>query len=146
VRDADGLRAAVERWYELWNLGDKEAWLDHWRAIAPGDPQIEDPVGTPVKRGWEMASELWDRTGGANHFKIAMHRIIVSGNEVAAVYRSDGAFAGKDYSIESVDIHRFEGDALVIRTYFEIPRDLPYMQWTSTVGEPVLDSVSHKGE
>ena len=54
TRDPQELRAIVERFYELWNDGDKDGWLAHWRSVAPGEPRMEDPVGKPVKRGWAM--------------------------------------------------------------------------------------------
>jgi hypothetical protein len=54
------LERFIRRWYELWNAQDKQGWLQHWKHTAPGEPTLEDPVGTPVKRGWELAEELWD--------------------------------------------------------------------------------------
>ncbi len=52
---AEEIRTAVERHVELWNAGDKEAWLAHWKRVVPGEVTMEDPVGTPLKRGWRPA-------------------------------------------------------------------------------------------
>lgn len=50
----EDLERFIRRWYELWNQQDKDGWLRHWRDTA-GEPTLEDPVGTPIKRGWELA-------------------------------------------------------------------------------------------
>jgi hypothetical protein len=34
---AEGIRAAVERHVELWNAGEKEVWLAHWKSVVPGE-------------------------------------------------------------------------------------------------------------
>jgi hypothetical protein len=133
-------RVAVERYYELWNANDRAGWLQHMRAVAPGEPTIEDPVGKPLKRGWEMFEELWDRTTTkGEHFPVSLDRLYVCGLEVAAVCRCDGTFRGASYSIPSVDVHQFHGDSWTVRSYWDIAamRDLPYGQWTSATGEPV---------
>ena len=46
-------REALENWaknyVELWNKGDKEAWVENWQKVAPGAFTMMDPVGTPPK-------------------------------------------------------------------------------------------------
>lgn len=138
MRDPEQPRAIVERWYELWNDDDKEGWLEHWRAVAPGEPWIEDPVGKPVKRGWNAIGELWDRTctdGG--HFKVSILQILLCGNEVAVICRTEGNSDGIDFCIDSVDVHQFEDDRLRVRSYWEIPERLPYGRWTASAGERI---------
>ena len=143
--DSDQLRGIVERWYELWNADDKEGWLAHMRSVAPGTPSMEDPVGKPVKRGWDMVEELWDRTG-KDHFPVAIQKIFVCGDEVAAVCRSEGTWRGTSFCIDSVDVHQFEDDSWTVRAYWDISTmgELPYRQWTSTAGEPVGQGRSAK--
>lgn len=139
MNDPDRLRAFVERWYELWNADDKVGWLEHWRAFAPGEPRIEDPVGKPVKRGWEMIEELWDRTmdRAGQHFKVQVRQILMCGDEVAVVCHTEGTFGGTAFGIDSIDVHQFADHSLGIRSYWEIPAELPYGKWTATAGEPV---------
>jgi len=45
------MRAAIERHVELWNEGDKEAWVDHMKRASVGGLTANDPVGTPTKTG-----------------------------------------------------------------------------------------------
>src|SRR5207244_1293763 len=118
---------------------DREGWLANWRAIAPGEPRREDPVGKPVKRGWAMVEELWDRTlTGTSHFKVDVRQILVCGDEVAAVCCTKGTSRGMDFSIDSIDVHQFHGDSIGVRSYWEIPAGLPYGEWTAVAGEPLL--------
>ena len=50
-------REQLLRWAEgyvaYWNAGDKAAWIENWKRVAPGDFRMLDPVGTPEKRGFE---------------------------------------------------------------------------------------------
>jgi hypothetical protein len=131
---SDGLRAYVERFYATWNDNDKAGWLENIRAVASGEPAIEDPVGTPPKRGMAMIEELWDRTG-KDHFKTQVHQQLDCGDEIAVVCLTEGEHAGRSYTIWSVDVHQLRGDALAIRSYWEIPTGMPYGEWTAAHGE-----------
>jgi ketosteroid isomerase-like protein len=132
----EAVRAFVTGWYERWNEGDKDAWLAHWRSAFPGEPQIEDPVGEPVKRGWAMVEELWDRTF-PDHLSVELEHVLVCGDEAAAVCRTRGTVGGVAFDIRSIDVHQFQGDSLAVRSYWEIPPALPYGKWTVRAGEPV---------
>jgi hypothetical protein len=46
------IRRFFDRYFATWNDHDKDAFLEAWRAIA-SDVSAEDPVGTPLRRGWE---------------------------------------------------------------------------------------------
>ena len=142
MADSVQLKAAVRRWYDLWNDNEKALWLEHMRSVAPGEPSLEDPVGKPVKRGWEMVEELWDRTiTDGEHFPVSVDWMYVCGNEIAAVCRCEGTFAGNRFSIPSVDVHQFYGDSWRVRSYWDINAmgDLPYGAWTSETGELVKE-------
>src|SRR5262245_45467286 len=53
-------RAQLLKWadgyVELWNAGDKLAWEQNWRDVAPGEFRMLDPVGTPERRGFEACA------------------------------------------------------------------------------------------
>jgi ketosteroid isomerase-like protein len=134
--DPEAVRAFVTGWYQRWNEGDKAAWLAHWRSAFPGEPQIEDPVGKPVKRGWAMVEELWDRTF-PDHLSVELEQVLVCGDEAAAVCRTRGTVGGVAFDIRSIDVHQFRGESLAVRSYWEIPPALPYGKWTVRAGEPV---------
>jgi hypothetical protein len=136
------VEAVVRRWYELWNEQDREGWLAHWRSFAPGEPTLEDPVGTPLKRGWAMAGELWDRTG-KDHPLVHIEQLIVGGNEAVVVCRNEGTYAGEPLLIPSVDawVIRPDGTSSV-RSYWQIPPHIPYGVWTSQTGGELTPSTS----
>jgi len=133
---AQELEAFIRRWYELWNNQDKQGWLDHWRTMAPGEPALEDPVGTPVKRGWALAAELWDRTG-ADHPKVYIEQQITGGAEAVVVARNEGVYRGEPLLIPSVDVWRMDSDgSSSVRSFWEIPGHIPYGRWTARTGSP----------
>src|SRR5437899_2088145 len=102
------IRNAVERHVELWNAGDKEAWLAHWKRIVPGEITM-DAVGTPLKRGWDTMAEVWDASPNAD-WKLAIGMLYVCGSTGAAVIRNSGAVNGQPTLIESIEIYQFRDD------------------------------------
>jgi hypothetical protein len=124
----------IRRWYELWNEQDKLGWLQHWKDAAPGKPTLEDPVGTPVKRGWELAEELWDRTG-PNHPAVLIEQLIIGGSEAVVVCHNEGTYHGEPLIIPSVDVWRLNADGTsAVRSFWEIPDHIPYGKWTAKTG------------
>jgi steroid Delta-isomerase len=54
---AEGLvRATVERYQATFNSGDRDGWL----ALFSDDGELEDPVGSPVRRGPGGLAAFWD--------------------------------------------------------------------------------------
>ena len=47
------LKNWAENYVRLWNASDRDAWARNWRAVAPGDFTMLDPVGTAPKHGFE---------------------------------------------------------------------------------------------
>jgi hypothetical protein len=133
---ADEIRTAVEQHVELWNAGDKEAWLAHWKRVVPGEVTMEDPVGTPVKRGWDTMSEVWDASPNAD-WKLAIGMLYVCGSTGAAVIRNSGTVNGQPTLIESIEIYQFRDDgSLHTATFWELADSNEYAQWTAATGEP----------
>jgi len=129
------LETDLRRWYELWNEQDRQGWLDHWLSFAPGEPTLEDPVGTPLKRGWDLAGELWDRTG-RNALKVVITSLITGGDEAVVVCHNEGTFRGEPLVIPSVDVWKVRSDGTsAVRSFWEIPEQIPYGRWTASTGE-----------
>ena len=49
----DELATWAKNYAELWNAGDKEAWIANWKKVCYGDFKMWDPVGTPPKFDFE---------------------------------------------------------------------------------------------
>ncbi|MGA2209188.1 MAG: nuclear transport factor 2 family protein [Acidimicrobiales bacterium] len=134
VPSGDEIARIVGRSYELWNADDRDGWLAHWKSVTPGLHTLEDPIGTPAKHGWDILAEVWDRTG-TDRLYITVERIIVCGNEAAAVCRNEGTVRGRSVVIDSVDLYRFGEDGSThTRSFWQIPDGLPYGQWTAATG------------
>jgi len=106
----------------LWNAGDKEAWLENWRAVAPGEVRMLDPVGTPEKQGGELCwSDSWDLFNKAVRFKIRDGALFFNGNEVAWLLENHITTDGETTIGLSIETYRFESDgSVVIRTYYRV--------------------------
>ena len=131
--NAEEIRALITQHVELWNAGDKDAWLGAWQAALPGGVSMEDPVGTPVKRGWDLLAEAWDASPNKD-WKLSIDRLIVCGNESAAVIRNEGSIAGTPITVISIEISQFGEDGSVhTKTYWEAPEGgTGYAEWTAT--------------
>ncbi|OBF60237.1 hypothetical protein A5787_19705 [Mycobacterium sp. 852002-50816_SCH5313054-b] len=132
---AKEIRAALERHVQLWNAGDKEAWLGHWKRVVPGEVTMEDPVGTPVKRGWDVMGEVWDASPNAD-WKLGIDLLHVCGATGAAVIRNSGAVNGEPAVIQSIEVYKFGDDgSLHTSTFWDLSAGNEYAQWTAETGE-----------
>jgi hypothetical protein len=131
---AEEIRVAIERHVELWNAGDKGAWLAHWQHVVPGEVTMEDPVGTPLKRGWEVQGEAWDLAN--TDWKLDISLLYVCGSTAAAVIRNSGTVNGEATTVESVEIYAFGNDGSVhTSTFWPLSIGNEYAQWTAETGE-----------
>ncbi len=113
----------VKNYISLWNAGDKDAWLENWRNIVPGEVRMLDPVGTPEKKGGETCwSDSWDLFNKVVHFKIQDGALFFNGNEVAWLLENHITTDGKTTVGFSIETYRFEEDgSLLVRTYYRVP-------------------------
>ena len=120
----DELKRWSERYVELWNAGDRDAWAENWRSVAPGDFRMLDPVGTPEKHGFEeccLAS--FDLFQPNVRFRIQPGTLMICGNEVAWCLENHiETKTGESRVGLSLETYRFEPDgSVVIRTYYRVP-------------------------
>jgi hypothetical protein len=111
------------RYVALWNAGDKTAWAANWRAVAPGEFRMLDPVGTPEKRGFEVcALSAFDLFQPHVRFRVIPGTQHVCGNEVAWLLENSFPNEPSRPPHLSIETYRFEpnGDVM-IRTYYEVP-------------------------
>ena len=108
---------------ELWNAGDKEAWVRNWKAVAPGDFRMVDPVGTPERRGFEeCASKPYDLFQPGLRLVVPEATRFLCGNEVAWVMENHFTVDGEVIVMRSIEEFRFDGDGSVtIRTFYDVP-------------------------
>ena len=124
---ASPTRSQLQDWAKnyvaLWNAGDRDAWANNWRSVAPGDFSMLDPVGTPEKRGFQhCALDSWDLFQKRVKFRIVDGTLFICGNEVAWTLENSITADGKTHAALSIETYRFEPDgSVVIRTYYKVP-------------------------
>jgi hypothetical protein len=103
--------------------------------VVPGEVTMEDPVGTPVKRGWDVMAEVWDASPNAD-WQLGIGMLYVCGSTGAAVIRNSGSVNGQPTLIESIEVYRFGDDgSLHTQTFWELAAGNEYAQWTAETGE-----------
>jgi hypothetical protein len=106
------MRDVVERHVELWNAGDKDAWLAHWKSANSGEPSMEDPVGTPVKRGWEEMEATWDASMTSG-LQLTIKTLYVCGGTTAVVMQNDGRVGDVAFSMDTIELYHFSDDGSI---------------------------------
>lgn len=117
------LETWVKGYEELWNKGDKEAWVENWRKVAHGDFMMLDPVGTPPKHDFEgCCIEPYDLFQPYTHFYIDPETRFICGNEVTFVMTNTFTKDGQKQVMKSIENYRFGDDGSVeIRTHYDVP-------------------------
>ena len=120
-------REAIEKfaadYVRLWNEGDKEAWLENWRSIAPGDFTMWDPVGTPPKHGLQhCAADSWDLFQKTVRFHTPRETMFINGSELAWVMQNQFQKNGRPVTGNSIETYSFGDDeSVTIRTWYIVP-------------------------
>jgi hypothetical protein len=101
---------------ELWNDGDREGFLAAYHAIAPQGFDVEYPVGTPVRSGWQELEELWANYNGLMRLSYE-HLCTSSTGEAAVLEHVSGEAEGVPFRRSSVHTYVVDGEGIHIR-YF----------------------------
>jgi hypothetical protein len=120
-------REALETWannyVDLWNQGDKEAWVENWKKIAPAGFTMFDPVGTPAKHDFVgCCVEPFDLFQPMTEFRVDPSTRFICDNEVAWVMENVFSKDGEKQHMKSIEVYRFGDDGSVeIRTHYDVP-------------------------
>lgn len=117
------LKAWADGYVEHWNSGDKEAWIANWKAVAPGHFQMFDPVGTPMKEGFEeCAAASYDLFQPKVQFRITPGSLFICGSQVAWFLENHINADGNTNVGRSIETYEFGDDGSVfIRTWYDVP-------------------------
>jgi len=119
----DELETWADRYVELWNSGEKSAWVENWKRVAPGDFVMVDPVGTTPKSGFEgCAADPYDLFQPTMRFRVDPATRFFCGNEVAWVMENRIEKDGQVEVLMSIETYIFGDDGSVeIRTHYDVP-------------------------
>lgn len=100
------ISSTIDQYLALFTAGDREAWLDLW---AP-DATMEDPVGTPVKRGREEIGAFFDQSHtGVDSVELrASGPAVVVGNEAVFAFHARPTMGGATMSLPVYDVMTFD--------------------------------------
>lgn len=104
--DTAAITTTIERYLALFSAGDREAWLDLWAE----DATMEDPVGTPVKRGREEIGAFFDQSRSmADALELRPLGVtIVVGNEASFAFAARPTIGGATMSVPVIDVMTFD--------------------------------------
>ena len=116
--DKDALIAAVDRYTKA--FGDRAGYL---ACFAP-DATVEDPVGSPVRRGLEAIGQFWDDQHGLAD-DVRLERtgpVRVAAGEVAFPMQAVVTMGGADMVLPIIDVMTFDDEARITsrRAYFDM--------------------------
>jgi steroid Delta-isomerase len=102
----DAIRATVLRYLSTFSDADREGWLDLFEESAT----VEDPVGSPLKRGRDEIGEFWDQSHGLAD-SISLELVqgpAISGNEAAFAMEAHARSGGTTMVVPTIDVMTFD--------------------------------------
>jgi hypothetical protein len=99
---------------EHWNAGDKTAFFDAYRRIAPAGLTIEY-IGRPPQDGWPVLEYMWENQRA--NIRAEPVAKIINGNEAACYVRN--VVVGTARVIETVELFRFAAGHLFVRYFIK---------------------------
>lgn len=109
--EASAVHATIEQYLARFSAGDKAGWLD----LFADDATVEDPVGSPVRRGRDEIAAFWDEShGGVDAVELRPVGIaVVCGSEASFAFEVRPTLAGQTYAMHVIDVMTFDDDARV---------------------------------
>lgn len=105
MADADQIRTVVEQYVAHFSAGDRASWLDLWA----DDATMEDPVGTPLKRGHEEIGAFFEQSMSmADSLRLVLSGpVCIAAGEVAFGMQARPTMGGTEFCVDIVDVMQF---------------------------------------
>jgi hypothetical protein len=97
-----------------WNNGDKAAFLEAYRSVAPNGLTIEY-IGRPIADGWPVLEAIWAQQN--SKVQVEAVAIIVNAGEAACHNRN--WIRGTQNWIETIELYRFDSGRLRVRYFIQ---------------------------
>lgn len=112
--DAPRIEAFLHAQVKAWNAGDKQAFLDAYRAAAPQGLRIEYVGRGPASDGWPVLEGMWAQQSA--RIEIEEVALIINGSEAACHNRNK--VRGTTMAIETIELYRFDDEGRLSVRYF----------------------------
>jgi steroid delta-isomerase len=113
------IRKRIANYTASFTANDREGWLDNFADGA----WIEDPVGTPRRRGRDELGAFWDEIHQVpDAVELRPLGIVnVVGNEVAFTMQARPNLGGQVFALDIIDVMTFddEGRITTMRAFFD---------------------------
>jgi steroid delta-isomerase len=111
MSDEATIRSVIDKYWAAFSAGDRDGWV----ALFAEDATLEDPVGTPVRRGHAEIGEFYDQSAGlADSIELRSLGITnVCGNEAAFAMEIRPAMGGATFVMTAIDVMSFTEDGRI---------------------------------
>jgi steroid delta-isomerase len=109
--DEAAIRATIEQYFARFSAGDRDGWLALWT----DDATMEDPVGTPVKRGKDEIGAFYDQ-GRVAAESIELRPsgyVIICGDQASFAMDVRPTVGGQTMVIPAIDVMTFGPDGRI---------------------------------
>jgi steroid delta-isomerase len=111
VPDPATIRATIDEYLARFSAGDRDGWLALWA----DDATMEDPVGSPLRRGRDEIGAFYDegaRAADSVELRLA-GAVIVVGNEASFPFEVRPVVGGVTMILPVIDVMTFDDDARI---------------------------------
>ena len=134
MTDEMAVEATIRAYAAAWAARDREAWLRTFAA----DATQEDPVGGPIRRGYDEIGGFWDREMARyRSIEIIPREVFVIGREAVMVWTINGVTSEGAVSFSGVDLFHFDEDDRIasVRAFWQrasLQRQLAQLRQATT--------------
>jgi steroid delta-isomerase len=109
--DPSAIRTTMEQYLARFSAGDRAGWLALWS----DDCTMEDPVGSPLKRGKEAIAAFYDEgQKAADSIELRPTGfMIVCGDEGSFAMEVRPTLGGQTMVLPAIDVMTFDDDARI---------------------------------
>ena len=120
------IRSTIDAYCETFSANDREGWLACWA----DDATMEDPVGTPLKKGKEEIGAFYDQGHTMAPEGLILELTgepVMVGDEAAIPMRVVVTMGGTKLTTPIVDIMTFDADAKIAaqRAFVDLSKLVP---------------------
>jgi steroid delta-isomerase len=101
--------SACDRYLAAVSAGDVDGIMDVYAA----EPNIEDPVGSPLKVGRDAVRAFYEGTTGTSLKLTRIGPVCVAGNQAAFTFRIDVDLGDSTLTLASTDLMTFDDEGKV---------------------------------